>query len=83
MEHALGRSFNISLKWSKHDKVPEEVRKKVELDVFDLLESTFLSGVLDVGEAPVLFPQIPLYHSPFAPSISYFLNFKLPIERRP
>jgi hypothetical protein len=24
-----------------------------------------------------------LYTSPFAPSISYFLNFKLPIERRP
>ena len=24
-----------------------------------------------------------LNYSPFAPSISYFLNFKLPIERRP
>ena len=62
MEHALGRSFNIRLKWPQPDKVPEEVRKKAELDVFDLLESTFLSGVLEVGEAPVLFPQIPLYH---------------------
>ena len=60
MEHALGRSFNLCLEWPHPDRVPEEVRKKVEHDVFDLLEASFLSGVLDVHEAPVLFPQMGL-----------------------
>ncbi len=60
MEHALGRSFNLCLEWPHPDKVPKEVREKVELDMFDLLESTFLSGMLDVHETPVLFPQMKL-----------------------
>lgn len=60
MEHALGRSFNLCLEWPYPDKVPEQVRKKVELDVFDYLEATLLSGVLDVGEGPVLFPKMGL-----------------------
>jgi hypothetical protein len=60
MEHALGRSFNIRLEWPYPDRVPEQVRKTVEADVFDSLETVFLSGVLDVNEAPVFFPKIPL-----------------------
>lgn len=60
MEHALGRSPLFCLEWPHPDKIPEEVRKRVTSDVFELLEDIFLSGVLDVGEAPVHFPQMPL-----------------------
>lgn len=60
MEHALGRKLNFRLEWPHPEKVPEDVRNRIEGDVFDLLESTFLSGVLDVGKAPVLFPQMNL-----------------------
>lgn len=42
------------------NKIPEKLRKKVEFDVFDLLEATFLSGVLDAGEEPMLWPQMNL-----------------------
>ena len=56
MEHALGRSFNFRLEWPFPDKVPEELRKKLEFEVFDLLEATFLSGVLDAGEERILLP---------------------------
>lgn len=60
MEHALGRSSILCLEWPQPDEVPEEVQKKVESDIFDLLEATFLSGVLDVGEASVFFPKMQL-----------------------
>ena len=60
MGHALGRSSICCLEWPHADKVPEEVRKKVTSEVFELFEDTFLSGVLDVGDAPVHFPQMPL-----------------------
>src|SRR5262249_30366583 len=32
IEHALGRSFNLRLKWPHPEKVPEEVRQEVEHD---------------------------------------------------
>jgi hypothetical protein len=37
----------------------------------------------DLGFASADLVQLLTAFSPFAPSISYFLNFKLPIERRP
>jgi hypothetical protein len=60
IEHALGRSFNFRLEWPFPDKVPEEPRKKLEFEVFDLLEAILLSGVLDAGEEHFFFPQMNL-----------------------
>jgi len=60
MEHALGRSFNIRLEWPDSEQVPDEVRQKIEINVFELLESTFLSGVLKTGEELFHFPQMAL-----------------------
>lgn len=60
MEHAIGRSFNIRLEWPDPEQVPDEVRQKAESDVFELLESTFLSGVLENGEEQCHFPKMAL-----------------------
>src|SRR5712691_3548100 len=60
MEHALGRSFNLRLELPHPERVSEAVRTQVKHDVFDLVEAALLSGVLDIGEEAVLFPQIPL-----------------------
>lgn len=60
MEHALGRSFNIHLEWPNTEHVPVDVSQKVESDVFEFLESIFLSGVLEIGEEPFHFPQMAL-----------------------
>jgi hypothetical protein len=60
MEHALGRSFNFRLEWPFPNKVPDELRQKIELEFFDLLEATFLSGMLHAGEESILWPQINL-----------------------
>lgn len=59
MEHALGRNFNFRLEWPFPNKVPEELRQKVEFEVFDLLEAMFLSGVVD-GQDPIFWPQMNL-----------------------
>ena len=59
IEHALGRSFNFRLEWPFPDKVSEELRK-LEFEVFDLLEASLLSGVLDAGEERFFFPQMNL-----------------------
>src|SRR5262245_51395296 len=58
IEHALGISFNLRLKWPQPDRVPEEVRMAFERDVFDALEDRLLSGVLEVDDVRVLFPNI-------------------------
>jgi hypothetical protein len=60
LEHALGRSLNFCLEWSCQKNEPEELRQAVECEVFDFLEATFLSGVSDVGEERILWPQMNL-----------------------
>jgi hypothetical protein len=60
IEHALGRNFNTRLEWPHPEQVTDEVRQKVETDVVELLETTFLSGVLHIGEEPLHFPQMAL-----------------------
>ncbi|GAB2902074.1 hypothetical protein ACCI51_13440 [Microbulbifer echini] len=48
-EHALGKSFGWSLSWPTPELIPEDVRLKIENDLWNILEEAFLSGVLKIG----------------------------------
>jgi hypothetical protein len=50
LEHALGNSLGWNFKWPKSEIVPKEKKRKFENDFWSVLEKSFLSGVLKIGD---------------------------------
>lgn len=58
--HALGENINFNLVWPNSESVPEDIRNKIEDDIFNIVEDTLLSGSLKVGEVDHVFTKLDL-----------------------
>lgn len=59
-EHTFGRSLNIRLEWPNPEKVPEDIKQKIENDIFEVVENALLSGVINGSSVEHLFPKMDL-----------------------
>ncbi len=59
-EHTFGRSLNMRLEWPNPEKVPEDIKQKIENDIFEVVEDALLSGVINGSSVEHLFPKLDL-----------------------